>query len=70
MNSYYTALADHERLRDRREYSKGLIEKIRAALAARPACTKPELCVYAAGSLARHETGRASVVPQSEIARA
>lgn len=60
MDEFRTLLGGHTRLRERSEYSRDLLRKIRAALATKTACNRKELCVYAAGSLARHETGRAS----------
>lgn len=60
MGAFKDLLLAHERLRDRSDYSKDLLARIRTALATKPSCCRPELCVYAAGSLARHETGRAS----------
>lgn len=60
MDDFKNLLAAHSRLRDRAQYSKELIQQIQNALASKSACSRPELAVYAAGSLARHETGRAS----------
>jgi hypothetical protein len=60
MSEFTEALRSHTRLQDRADYSRNLLEKIRADLLKRPSCNRPELCIYAAGSLARHETGRVS----------
>jgi hypothetical protein len=60
MGPFTSALANHQRLRDRAKYSKRLIGKVRRQISKRPACNKPDFCIYAAGSLARHETGRVS----------
>ena len=60
MSSFQSALAAHTRLQDRAAYSRDLLQRVRTALAARTSCSTPELCIYAAGSLARCETGRAS----------
>jgi hypothetical protein len=60
MKAFSQALADHTRLQNRIAYSKELLVKINAQLATRPTCNRSDLCIYAAGSLARHETGRVS----------
>ncbi len=60
MGNFGDALAHHKRLQDRIAHSKDLLERVRMRLSSRPACSRPDLCIYAAGSLARHETGRVS----------
>lgn len=60
MRRFKDLLEAHGRLQDRSTYSQNLLDDIRAELAQRPSCSQPTLCIYAAGSLARHETGRAS----------
>lgn len=60
MGPFTSALAAHPRLQDRAQYSKRLLGKVRRQIAKRPACNRPDFCIYAAGSLARHETGRVS----------
>jgi hypothetical protein len=60
MDTFDDALAQHTRLQERIAYSKELLMKVREHLALRPACSRSDLCIYAAGSLARHETGRVS----------
>lgn len=60
MPQFTDALLAHSRLQDRASYSRELLAKIREDLLTRTSCNRPELCIYAAGSLARHETGRVS----------
>ncbi|MFO1296935.1 MAG: hypothetical protein U1F25_10975 [Rubrivivax sp.] len=60
MGAYSDALATHKGLAERAERSRHQIDSIRSALAQKQACSQPELSIYAAGSLARLEAGRAS----------
>lgn len=60
MEDFRQALAQHQRLQKRMAYSVGLINRVKRELATRPACSRSDLCIYAAGSLARYETGRVS----------
>lgn len=53
-------LNNHARLQERSSYSKELLEKIKNKLQNYSSCSGADLCIYAAGSLARHETGRKS----------
>ena len=60
MNYFSDILNGHKHLQDRIAYSKDLLTKIRSRLSNHPSCNRPELCIYAAGSLARHEAGQIS----------
>lgn len=60
MGNFSDALAQHTRLQDRITNSKDLLKSVREHLALRPACSRSDLCIYAAGSLARLETGLVS----------
>jgi hypothetical protein len=60
METYRQALESHQRLMDRMEFSRGLLGRVRSAAARHMTCARPELCVYAAGSLGRLETGQVS----------
>lgn len=60
MSRFSAILANHDRLQERSMYSKNLLTEIRSKLEQSHACNRSDLCVYAAGSLARCETGRAS----------
>lgn len=60
MGNFNGLLYGHSRLQSRMAYSKDLLNRIRDHLSSRPACSRADLCIYAAGSLARHETGRVS----------
>lgn len=60
MGKFTDALAEHSRLQDRAGRSRRTIAKVQRQLRKRPACNRQDLCVYAAGSLARHEAGRVS----------
>lgn len=60
MDDFAQLLAQHAGLQNRATYSRQLLANVRKELAERTSCSLPELCVYAAGSLAREETGRAS----------
>lgn len=60
MDHFRTTLAAHDRLADRMAFSRGLLERVRKAAATHSTCSRPELCVYAAGSLGRLETGQIS----------
>jgi hypothetical protein len=60
MELFTRTLADHAGLQDRADFSKKLIRRIRLELAEHTSCCRNELCIYAAGSLARLETGRIS----------
>lgn len=60
MGNFSDALAEHTRLQARIVRSKSLLADVRKHLSARPACSRSDLCIYAAGSLARLETGRIS----------
>lgn len=60
MGAFTSALSTHARLRERSRHSKSFLAKVHAELAAHPAGRKKGLCVFAAGSLGRFETGRVS----------
>lgn len=60
MSRFTHALTQHQRLQERAQFSRQLIEKIREKLSLTQSCSRPELCIYAAGSLARLETGKIS----------
>lgn len=60
MSRFQKLLTEHVALQQRMTFSKDTLQKIRAHLTGRPACSRPDLCIFAAGSLARHETGRSS----------
>ncbi|OWU65761.1 MAG: hypothetical protein CBB60_003030 [Armatimonadetes bacterium Cent15-Ar3] len=60
MDTFRQALSGHEKLSERMAFSRELLHKVRAAIAAHTFCTKPEVCVYAAGSLGRLEVGQIS----------
>lgn len=60
MTQFSKMLNKHTRLQERSAYSKSLLENIRDKLQSYSSCSSPNLCIYAAGSLARHETGRKS----------
>lgn len=60
MHEFRKALAQHVDLSKRMAYSKGQLEKVRTAMAAQTICSRPELCIYVAGSLGRLEVGQVS----------
>lgn len=60
MGAFSDLLAAHVPLQDRMTYSRDLLLKVQGNLAGRQSCCRPDLCIFAAGSLARHETGRES----------
>lgn len=60
MEDFRKALSDHPGLSTRMAFSRSLLERVRRAISAQTTCSKPELCVYAAGSLGRLETGQIS----------
>lgn len=60
MGTFRRALSNHEKLSERMAFSRELLHKVREAIATRPFCTRPEICVYAAGSLGRLEVGQIS----------
>jgi hypothetical protein len=60
MGQFSDLLLGHTQLQSRMSFSHQQLGRVREALSNRQACCRPELCIYAAGSLARLETGRAS----------
>ena len=60
MNKFRAALKSHEKLASRTAFSKKLLERARTTAAGFSACSRSEVCVYAAGSLGRLETGQIS----------
>ena len=60
MDEFRSRLASHEKLADRMAFSRETLERVRTAAAGYTTCSRPELCVYAAGSLGRLETGQIS----------
>lgn len=60
MDAFRQLLAGHVGLSKREEFSTQLLARVRDAIAERPACARPEVCVYAAGSLGRLEVGKVS----------
>lgn len=60
MSNFDSILMGHARLQDRASYSRELIQKVKQNLRVRPTCNRTDLCIYAAGSLARNETGKVS----------
>lgn len=60
MSQFRKLLSEHKALQERMVFSKDTVARIRSHLLARPACTRSDLCIFAAGSLARYETGRSS----------
>lgn len=57
---FRTALKAHEGLSSRMAFSRSTLERVRVAASARTTCSRAELCIYAAGSLGRLETGQIS----------
>jgi hypothetical protein len=57
---YQAALQSHDALTERNAYSRELLARVRGAVAKRTHCSSPSICIFAAGSLGRHETGRIS----------
>lgn len=57
---YSDALLSHTRLQERMTYSKELLCRVREAVSKKTNCGSSNLCVFAAGSLGRHETGQKS----------
>jgi hypothetical protein len=41
-------------------FSRGQLDRVRQAIAAQTTCSRPEICIYVAGSLGRLETGQIS----------
>ena len=60
MDTFRSALANHTKLSSRMRFSRSLLERVRIAVSAKMNCSKPEICIYAAGSLGRLETGQIS----------
>lgn len=60
MDTFRGAVASHVNLSKRMRYSRGLLQRVRLAVSAQTNCSKPEICIYAAGSLGRLETGQIS----------
>jgi hypothetical protein len=60
VDEFKKALADHAGLSKRMAFSRGQLQRVRDAIAAQTTCSRPELCIYAAGSLGRLETGQIS----------
>ncbi|MBU1224122.1 MAG: hypothetical protein KKA22_01205 [Gammaproteobacteria bacterium] len=60
MSKFSDILVNHTKLQDRVTHSKELLKRVQTRLEKNTSCNRPELCIYAAGSLARHETGRIS----------
>lgn len=60
MSQFKRMLAEHVALQERATFSKQTLDKIRSHLAKCHACSRPDLCIFVAGSLARLETGRSS----------
>ncbi len=57
---YSDALRSHARLQSRMSFSRELLSRVRTAVTAKLHCSSPSLCIFAAGSLGRHETGKIS----------
>lgn len=60
MSQFTKLLTEHTALQERMKFSKETLGKITTHLDGCPACSRPDLCIFAAGSLARYETGRSS----------
>lgn len=60
LDQFRHALASHAGLTKRMDFSRSQLERVRLAIAAQTNCSKPELCIYVAGSLGRLETGQIS----------
>ena len=60
MTGFLTALKNHSGLSKRMAFSRAQLERVRQAIAAQTNCSRPEICVYVAGSLGRLETGQIS----------
>ncbi|MDP1680201.1 MAG: hypothetical protein Q8L39_00305 [Burkholderiales bacterium] len=60
MSQFSKILNNHTKLQERSSYSKELLTNVRNKLQTFPSCNSAHLCIYAAGSLARQETGRVS----------
>lgn len=60
MSQFSKILNDHGKLQERSSYSRELLINVQNKLQTYPSCNSSNLCIYAAGSLARQETGRIS----------
>jgi len=60
MGAFTDLLAQNARLRERINFSRTFLAEVQQKLVERPAGQLQELCVFAAGSLGRFETGRIS----------
>lgn len=60
MTQFSKILNEHTKLQERSKYSRELLDRVRQKLQDFPSCNTAALCIYAAGSLARQETGRKS----------
>lgn len=60
MGMYTDLLLRHSDIQNRFGHSKQFLNQVRAAFAALPSSKRTDLCVFAAGSLGRFETGRIS----------
>lgn len=60
MGSYSDTLLAHTELQRRFQHSKEFLATVRSSFGRLPSGQKPEICVFAAGSLGRFETGRIS----------
>jgi hypothetical protein len=60
MHAYREALAAHDGLSRRMAFSRGQLARVREAISAQSTCSRPDLCVYVAGSLGRLEIGQIS----------
>lgn len=60
MGIYSDVLLDHSNIQDRFEHSKKSLADVRATFAKLHGGQRPDVCVFAAGSLGRFETGRIS----------
>ena len=60
MDAFRVALANHIGLSKRMAFSRAQLQRVREAIAAQTTCSRPEICIYVAGSLGRLETGQIS----------
>ncbi|RDI18134.1 hypothetical protein DFR41_11550 [Pseudacidovorax intermedius] len=60
MGRYQEIFHSHSALQQRIKSSRELLEKVRKNVSEKSACKAPGVCIYAAGSLARYETGKVS----------
>lgn len=60
MGAYSEILSSHTEIQNRIQYSKEFLEDVKVAFGTMPGGKKSEVCIFAAGSLGRFETGRKS----------